>query len=64
MPEMQADMKTLAEGLNLLPLTPNEIRSAFKYESVDQDGMDVVWINGGKKRIDDISDGIIDNANL
>jgi len=64
LPEMQADMKTLAEGLNMIPLTPNEIRSAFKYESVDQDGMDVVWINNGKKRIDDISDGIIDNANL
>ena len=64
LPEMQADMKTLAEGLNLLPLTPNEIRSAFKYESVDQDGMDVVWINNGKQRIDDISDGVIDNANL
>ena len=64
LPEMQADMKTLAEGLNLLPLTPNEIRSAFKYESVDQDGMDVVWINNGKQRIDDISDGVIDSANL
>lgn len=64
LPEMQADMKTLAEGLNLLPLTPNEIRFAFKYESVDQDGMDVVWINNGKKRIDDISEGVINEANL
>lgn len=64
LPEMQADMKTLAEGLNLLPLTPNEIRSAFKYESVDQDGMDVVWVNGGKKRIDDVSEGVFNDANL
>ena len=64
LPEMQADMKTLAEGLNLLPLTPNEIRSAFKYESVDLGGRRVVKKKNGKKRIDDISDGVIDNANL
>ena len=46
-------MKEMAETLNLLPLKPNEIRTAFKYESLDDEGMDVVWINSGKQRIDD-----------
>lgn len=59
LPEMQADMKTQAEGLNMLPLTPNEIRTAFKYETLPDDGMDIVWIAGGKQRIDDISDNVI-----
>ena len=53
LPEMQKDMKEMAETLNLLPLKPNEIRTAFKYESLDDEGMDVVWINSGKQRIDD-----------
>lgn len=53
LPEMQTDMKQMAETLNLLPLKPNEIRAAFKYETLDDDGMDVVWINSGKQRIDD-----------
>lgn len=62
LPEMQEDMKKQAEALNLIPLTPNEKRTVFKYETLPDDGMDVVWING--KRIDDVSDGVIDNANL
>ena len=53
LPEMQKDMKEMAETLNLLPLKPNEIRTAFKYESLDDEGMDIVWINSGKQRIDD-----------
>lgn len=53
LPEMQSDMKELAETLNLLPLTPNELRTAFKYESNEDEGMDIVWINTGKQRIDD-----------
>lgn len=65
LPEMQTEMKQMAEALNLLPLTPNEMRTAFKYENIeDQDGMDIVWINSGKQRIDEISDGVINNANL
>lgn len=55
LPEMQDDMKKQAEALNMLPLTPNEIRTAFKYETKDDDGMDIVWINAGKQRIDDPS---------
>lgn len=64
LPEMQANMKEMAETLDKIPLTPNEVRKAFKYETLPDDGMDVVWLNSGKKRIDDVSDGVIDNANM
>jgi len=63
LPEMQTELKQQAETLNLLPLTPNELRTAFKYETLDDDGMDVVWINSGKQRIDDVSEGVMNNAN-
>jgi HK97 family phage portal protein len=63
LPEMQADMKQQAEALNLLPITPNEFRSVFKYEDRNEDGMDVVWINNGKQRIDDVSANMMNNAN-
>lgn len=53
LPEMQEDMKKQAEALNMLPLTLNEFRTVFKWETIDEDGMDVVWINSGKQRIDD-----------
>jgi len=62
LPEMQEDMKKQAEALNLIPLTLNEKRTVFKYETLPDDGMDVVWING--KRIDDVSDGVMNEANL
>lgn len=63
LPEMQTDMKEMSETLNTIPLTPNEVRTAFKYESLPDDGMDVVWIKTDKQRIDDVSPGVIDNAN-
>jgi phage portal protein BeeE len=63
LPEMQTELKTQAEALDLLPLTPNEIRTVFKYETIPDDGMDTVWIKTGKQRIDDVSPGVIDNAN-
>ena len=53
LPEMQEDYKAMIEWMNLSPLTPNEIRTALKYETSDVDGMDVIWIPQGKKRIDD-----------
>lgn len=59
LPEMQTDMKQMAEALNLIPITPNEFRTAFKYESSNDEGMDAVWINSGKVRIDDVSDGVL-----
>jgi len=61
LPEMQTDMKELAETLNIIPLKPNEIRTAFKYETLDDDGMDVVWISTNKQRIDDVSAGVMDS---
>lgn len=63
LPEMQADMKTQAEAMDLLPITPNEFRAVFKYETLNEDGMDVVWMKSGKQRVDDVSPGVIDNAN-
>lgn len=53
LPEMQEDMKKQAEAINMLPLTLNEIRTVFKWETIDDDGMDIVWVNSGKQRIDD-----------
>lgn len=63
LPEMQTDLKTQAEALNLLPLTPNEKRIAFKYETLNDDGMDIVWLPNNIQRIDDVSPGVMDNAN-
>jgi len=63
LPEMQENMKQMAEALNMIPMTPNEFRTAFKYETIDQEGMDVVWINSGKQRIDDVSEGVFNEAN-
>ena len=53
--EMQEDMKLLSEWMDKAPLTPNEKRIAFRYETLEDDGMDVVWIEGSKKRIDEVS---------
>lgn len=63
LPEMQTDMKMQAEALNLIPLTPNEKRMVFKYETKDEDGMDIVWMPTNLQRIDDVSAGVIDSAN-
>ena len=50
---MQEDYKAMIEWMNLAPLTPNEIRTALKYDTSEVDGMNVIWIPQGKKRIDD-----------
>lgn len=63
LPEMQSEMKDMVEWLDKLPLTPNEMRTAFKYETLNDDGMDTVWINSGKTRVDEISEGTFNNAN-
>lgn len=63
LPEMQEDMKSQAEALNLIPLTPNEKRSVFKYETLNDDGMDIVWLPTNVQRIDDVSAGVM-NANI
>lgn len=64
LPEMQTDMLTQAKALKEIYATPNEVRSVFKYETLNDDGMDTVWINSNLKRIDDVSEGVINDANL
>ena len=63
LPEMQADIADMVKWLNESPITPNEMRTVLKYETLTDDGMDVVWLPSGKQRIDDVSDNVI-NANL
>jgi HK97 family phage portal protein len=64
LPEMQVDMKIQAEALNLIAVTENEKRVVFGYETLDIDGMDVPWISANKKRIDDVSEGVMNDANI
>lgn len=58
LPEMQEDYKMMVDWMHKAPLTPNEIRLALKYETLEDEGMNVVWIESGKKRIDEV--GITD----
>lgn len=55
MPEMQEDYADMIEWMEKAPITPNEKRTALKYETMDIEGMDVPWINSGLKRIDEVS---------
>ena len=55
LPEMQTDTAEMVKWMNEAPLTPNERRIALKYETVDEDGMDVVWQPNGLVRIDDVN---------
>ena len=55
LPEMQEDYKLMVEWMKQAPLTPNEIRAALEYETMDIEGMDVPWIEQGRKRIDEVS---------
>lgn len=54
LPEMQEDFKEMLEWMNNAPITPNEIREAIKYNRLEMEGMDSVWINAGKKRVDEL----------
>lgn len=58
MPEMQEDIEKMIKWMKEAYLTPNEIRQAVKYETLDIEGMDSVWVAGGLTRIDDV--GITD----
>lgn len=53
LPEMQEDYKMMLEWMEKAYYTPNEIRAATKAETLDIEEMNVPWIDGGKKRIDD-----------
>ncbi len=63
LPEMQADVKDMMAWMKDAPITPNEMRTVLKYETLKDDGMDVVWLTTNKQRIDDVSAGVMDNAN-
>jgi len=62
LPEMQVDMLTMAKALKEIYATPNEVRRVFKYETLEDDGMDVVWMPTNLQRIDDVSPGVMDAA--
>ena len=63
LPEMQTNMKEMAEALEKVRITPNENRQVFKYDTLPDDGMDIVWMPTNLQRIDDVSQGVFDNAN-
>jgi HK97 family phage portal protein len=61
LPEMQTDIKDMVAWMKDAPLTPNEKRTALKYETIEEDGMDIVWLPTNFQRVDDVSAGIIES---
>lgn len=55
LPEMQTDTSKLIEWMTKAPLTLNEIREAVNYQRIEDENMDVIYINSTSKRIDDPS---------
>jgi HK97 family phage portal protein len=53
MPEMQDDIKLLMEWADKAPITLNEIRELIKFERLENEGMDDVWISRSKIRLDE-----------
>lgn len=62
LPEMQTDMAEMAQWINQVPLTLNERREVFKYESIEDSIMDEVYIPQGIININDVS--IINDSNI
>ena len=54
LPEMQEDISKLVEWMDKAPLTYNEKRLAINYGTKDIEGMDTIWIDSSKKRIDEM----------
>jgi hypothetical protein len=44
LPEMQEDMALMVDWLSKSPITPNEFRTALKYETSDLEGMDNIYM--------------------
>lgn len=63
LPEMQEDMAKKMDWLSKAPLTPNEIRYALKYDYIEDDGMNTVWVDSNKQRVTDVSMTAFDAAN-
>lgn len=65
LPELSQDMKELADWLKESDdLTPNDKREAKGYGRIEADGMDDVWINRSKVRMQDVVDGKVNNGNV
>lgn len=62
LPEMQTDMKTMAEWINSVPLTLNERREVFKYEPIEDDTMNEIYIPTGIVNINDLA--ILNDTNI
>jgi hypothetical protein len=55
LPEMQTDMSEMAKWINQVPLTLNERREVFKYEEIEDEMMNEVYIPSGIVNINDPS---------
>jgi len=55
LPEMQTDMETMANWINKVPLTLNEKRDLFKYEYIDEDLMNEIYIPTGLVNVNDVT---------
>jgi hypothetical protein len=55
LPEMQTDMETMAKWVNAVPLTLNERREVFNYESIDDEMMNEVYLPNNLVNINDPS---------
>jgi hypothetical protein len=53
LPELQDNMKELNEWANNAPITLNEWRELIKFDRIEADGMDDVWITRNKIRLDE-----------
>lgn len=64
LPEMQENVKDMIEAYSQAPITPNELRDLINMPESDIEGMDTVWIDGNKRRIDEqgLSDFELDQA--
>jgi HK97 family phage portal protein len=51
LPEMQEDIKTLMEWAKDAPITLNEMRELLKYEPLQEEGMDDIWVSRTKIRL-------------
>lgn len=53
LPEMQKNIKEMLDGYKDAYLTPNETRQLVNFEPIEAEGMNDVWIDGNKRRIDE-----------
>ena len=53
LPELQDNMKELNEWADKAPITLNEWRELIKFDRIEADGMDDVWITRNKIRLDE-----------